>query len=123
MLATEIRTQESRNRGSTVTTSSKQLSALSRLFSSTIFRELATKGKSVAFSRLAHETGILSRCLPNGLVRDVFEIAFKTLKQDGLRDEYIYKAALTHRVLMGQHSSRCTVTASIASGKMSKLTL
>jgi hypothetical protein len=89
-----------------VTTSSKQLSALSRLFSSTIFRELATKGKSAAFSRLAHETGILSRCLPNGLVRDVFETAFKTLKQDGLRDEYIYKAALTHRVLMGKHSLR-----------------
>jgi hypothetical protein len=34
------------------------------------------------------------------------------LKQSGLRDEYIYKAALTHRVLMGKHSLRtaCMLT-------------
>lgn len=37
-------------------------------------------------------------------VADVFETAFEVLKQDGLRDEYIYKAALTHNVLLGTHN-------------------
>src|SRR4029453_5364083 len=34
----------------------------------------------------------------------VFDAAFAVLKKGGLRDEYIYKAALTHRVLLGKHS-------------------
>jgi hypothetical protein len=81
----------------------KQLSALSRLFSSTVFRELATKGKSVVFARLVREADVQPR---GEFVRDVFESAFEILKQRGLRDEYIYKAALTHRILMGTHSLR-----------------
>lgn len=87
-------------------TSPKQLSGLSRLFSSTVFRELAAKGKSAAFPRLVYEAEIASLCVLKGRVRDAFEAAFRVLKQDGLRDEYIYKAALTHRVLMGKHSLR-----------------
>jgi hypothetical protein len=38
-----------------VATSSKQLSALSRLFSSTVVRELAAKGKSAVFARLVRD--------------------------------------------------------------------
>ncbi len=37
-------------------------------------------------------------------VKDVFDNAFKTLKTAGLRDEYVYRAALTQKVLMGTHS-------------------
>lgn len=87
-------------------TNSKQLSALSRLFSSTVFRELAIKGKSAAFTRLIREADLLPRRPDKMLVRDVFQAAFEMLKQRGLRDEYIYKAALTHRILMGRHSLR-----------------
>jgi hypothetical protein len=89
-----------------VLASSKQLSALSRLFSSTVFRELAAKGKSAVFARLIHDADALPRRAGTALVRDVFESAFEILKQGGLRDEYIYTAALTHRVLLGRHSLR-----------------
>ena len=89
---------------STVPQDQKQLTALSRLFSSTVFRELAVAGKSAMFARLVHETGLAA--MTAGRVRDVFEAAFETLWKSGLRDEYVYKAALTHRVLMGKHSLR-----------------
>jgi hypothetical protein len=81
-----------------------QLSALSRLFSSAVFRELAIKGKSGTFSRLVSElrpTGVFSSARR---VRDAFEAAFRILQVSGLRDEYIYKTALTHKVLLGTHS-------------------
>ena len=58
------------------------------------------------FTRLVHEAGVLPRRASNALVRDVFEAAFDILKQGGSRDEYIYKAALTHRILMGRHNLR-----------------
>src|SRR5215216_2008453 len=71
-----------------------------------VFRELATKGKSAAFTRLIREADVLPRRTDGMRVGEVFEAAFQILKQSGLRDEYIYKAALTHRVLMGRHSLR-----------------
>ena len=37
-------------------------------------------------------------------VADAFNSAFQVLKTSGLRDEYIYRAALTQKVLMGKHS-------------------
>jgi hypothetical protein len=79
--------------------------ALSRLFSSTVFRQLASRGKSGVFARLAQEANLIPSST-TALVRDVFERAFEQLKQHGRRDEYIYKAALTHRVLLGTHSLR-----------------
>jgi hypothetical protein len=46
------------------------------------------------------------------VVADVFDAAFDVLKKGGLRDEYIYKAALTHRVLLGKHNLKtaCMLT-------------
>jgi hypothetical protein len=95
-----------------VPVSSRQLAALSRLFSSTVIRELAAKGKSAALARLIREAGILPHTVGRALVRDIFQTAFGILKQRGLRDEYIYKTALTHRILMGRHSLRtaCMLT-------------
>ena len=81
-----------------------QLSAYSRLFSSAVVRELAGKKKSVRFCRLAQESGVLDRVKRSARVADVFDAAFDVLKQGGLRDAYIYKAALTHRVLLGTHN-------------------
>jgi hypothetical protein len=88
-----------------VTKNAKQSAALSGLFSSTVFRQLASKGKSGVFARLVQEAD-LRPSSEMALVRDVFEDAFDRLKEQGLRDEYIYKAALTHRVLLGKHSLR-----------------
>jgi hypothetical protein len=86
--------------------SAGQLSALSRLFSSTVVRNLAEKGRSGVFARLVHQTGMLRNDDRLEFVRDTFEAAFDILKMVGLRDEYIYKAALTHRILMGKHNLR-----------------
>ncbi len=46
-------------------------------------------------------------------VRNVFETAFSLLKREGSRHEYIYKSALTHKVLLGMHSLQ---TASMING-------
>lgn len=86
--------------------SGSQLSAYSRLFSSAVLRELATKRKSPLFTRLAKESGVLARTDPGGSVADAFDAAFAVLKKRDLRDEYIYKAALTHRILLGKHNLR-----------------
>lgn len=81
-----------------------QLSALSRLFSSGVFREMARKGRSPLFTRLLGQTGLSSQRLIHGTVGDVFEAAFAVLRKPGLRDEYVYRAALTHNILLGRHS-------------------
>lgn len=80
------------------------LSALSRLFSSSVFREMAAKGKSRMFSRLLAELDSTKIFRKSRLVRDAFEAAYRVLQKSGFRDEYIYKTALTHKVLLGKHS-------------------
>jgi len=64
---------------------------------------MARSGKSPLFARLASQS-CLRNSLPYGLVCNFFESAFKLLRREGYRDEYIYKAALTHKVLLGTHS-------------------
>lgn len=83
---------------------SSQLSAMTRLFSSGVFREMARKGRSPLFSRLIDLTQVPDRCGVDATVADAFDSAFDVLKTAGLRDEYVYRAALTHKVLMGTHS-------------------
>ncbi|WP_316190375.1 sce7726 family protein [Bradyrhizobium sp. SZCCHNS2096] len=80
-----------------------QISATTRLFSSAVFREMAKKGRSGAFARLFSQLDAspLRVC---GTVGDAFEAAFQILKTEGLRDEYIYRAAVTQKVLLGKHS-------------------
>ena len=83
-----------------------QLSALSRLFSASVLREMAKKGNSPLFARLLVDTGLLTRqaCAAIRTVGAAFEAAFVDLSQLGWRDEYIYRAALTHKILLGVHS-------------------
>ncbi len=81
-----------------------QLAAVSRLFSSCVVRELATKGKSPLFARLAAQSQLLGTISRTERVFDLFDAAFALLKRVGYRHEYIYKAALTHKILLGKHS-------------------
>jgi len=83
-----------------------QLSALTRLFSATVFREMAKKGRSGLFRRLIEQTDLIARSDPRGTVGDAFDAAFDILKIAGHRDEYIYRAAISQKVLMGTHSLR-----------------
>lgn len=86
--------------------SAAQLSALTRLFSATVFREMAKKGRSGLFRRLLGQTDLIERVGPCATVGDTFDSAFNILKIAGHRDEYIYRAAISQKVLMGTHSLR-----------------
>lgn len=90
---------------------SDQLAAVSRLFSSSVIREMARKGKSPLFARLARQSNLLCS-ISTARVRRLFEDAFALLKREGYRDEYIYKAALTQNILLHRH---CLRTASMLS--------
>jgi hypothetical protein len=84
----------------------EQHAAISRLFSSSVIREMGRKGRSPLFARLAKQSG-LSNSLPRtALVRNLFDAAFSLLRRPGFRHEYIYKAALTRNILLGKHSLR-----------------
>ncbi|MDF3862701.1 sce7726 family protein [Achromobacter denitrificans] len=88
------------------THSSAQLSALTRLFSAAVFREMAKKGQSGLFRRLLGQTDLIEHLDQSATVGDAFDSAFDVLKIVGHRDEYIYRAAITQKVLMGTHSLR-----------------
>jgi hypothetical protein len=80
-----------------------QLSAAARLFSPGVLRDLAVKGRSRLFARLASESGLAHLTPLTRPVRAVFDTAFSEL-QKGHRDEYIYKSAIAHKILLGKHS-------------------
>lgn len=65
---------------------------------------MARKGRSPLFARLLGLTSVGDQCAEDATVGDAFDFAFSVLKTSGLRDEYVYRAALTHKVLMGTHS-------------------
>lgn len=92
--------------GGAVILSAAQLSALTRLFSSAVFREMAKKGQSGLFRRLVAETNLSDRSETEATVGDAFDLAFDILKVAGQRDEYVYRAAISHKILMGTHSLR-----------------
>src|ERR1700722_723068 len=81
-----------------------QLAAISRLFSSSVVQEMAKKGRSPLFARLASQSRLPILLSPSACVSALFDAAFTLLKREGYRHEYIYKAALTHRILLGKHS-------------------
>lgn len=81
-----------------------RLAAYSRLFSAAVVRELASRGRSPLFARLAQQSGLRDRSRRLVSVADAFQAAFDILKIGGHRDEYIYRAALTEKVLLGVHS-------------------
>jgi hypothetical protein len=82
--------------------STTQRAAVSRLFSSAVLKELARQGKSGLFARLLRE---VSLPFPRrARVRDAFDVALSVLNKGEHRDEYVYRAVLAKRVLLGTHS-------------------
>lgn len=55
-------------------------------------------------SRLLELSEMPHRCGDNATVGDALDSAFDVLKTAGLRDEYVYRAAITHKILLGTHS-------------------
>lgn len=87
--------------------SSTQLSALSRIFSTTVISEIVKKGQSPLLSRL-----LLQSCAFEGksaestTIGDAFDTAFTLIRRAGVRNEYVYRSALIHNILLGRHSLR-----------------
>lgn len=78
--------------------------ALARIFSATVLKELATRGRSPVLARLLKESGLDPDPSSTREIGTLFDSAFAQLKRRAHRHEYIYKAALTQKVLLGIHS-------------------
>jgi len=78
--------------------------AIARFFSSTVIKELARRGKSPTLARLIRESGLLSTEHSKSTVGEFLDHGFGHLKKKKNRHEYIYKAAITQRILLGTHS-------------------
>ena len=83
---------------------SNQLTAVSRLFSASVIKELSKSARSPLFARLMKEADLFHHFCDNEPIGHVFEGAFTLLKQRQNRHEYVYKSALTHKILLGTHS-------------------
>jgi len=83
---------------------SSELSAISRLFSASVIQEIARKGSSPLFARLVKESSLLDSIKLTDPIKTLFKNAFSILRKKDNRHEYIYKAAIMHKVLLGVHS-------------------
>ena len=81
-----------------------QSSAVARFFSSTVLKELARSGRSPTLARLIKESGMNLDEFSQDKLSVLFDRAFDLLKFKLNRHEYVYKAALTQKVLLGIHS-------------------
>lgn len=79
-------------------------SALSRLFSATVVRELGKLGRSPLFSRLVSQLNNNRLELGDSTVGDAFEAAFNLLRTSSYRDEYIFRSAITQKLVLGRHN-------------------
>ncbi len=83
-------------------------SALAGFFSSAVVQEMARKGRSKTFSRLASESGIAAVLRSTDAVRDALDVAFTELSRS-YRNEYVFKAAIAKKILLGRHSLNTAV--------------
>lgn len=80
-------------------------STAARLFSSQLIQEVARYGQSSLLSRILNElraSGLSS----DAPVSELFDSALSYLSKKELRHEYIYKAAIANKILLGRHSLR-----------------
>ena len=93
---------------SAVQLNSQHISAVSRLFSAAVLRDLSRRASSDTFSRIVKEVMPSGFVEPTDRVAHFFNAVFERLKKPEHRNEYVYKAALTHKVLLGRHSLKTT---------------
>lgn len=97
-----------------------QLAAVSRLFSASVFREFGSRGRSPLFSRLVEQSSIVERLAHDSTVGSTFDCAFDLLKESGSRDEYVYRSAITQKIVLGRHSLRTAAILSEARAGLCK---
>lgn len=76
------------------------------MFSASVIRELGRNGCSALFARLLVQSGVGPHLPSDATVGDVFDRAFSLLRSLGNRDEYVYRSAITQKILLGQHNLR-----------------
>jgi hypothetical protein len=81
----------------------ESISELTRFFSSTIIKELASRGKSTLAGEILTEIHMANSFTPTMRLRDFYDAIFDLLFRN-YRNEYIYKNALANKVLLGTHS-------------------
>lgn len=74
---------------------------LARVFSASVFNELANKGFSPSLNLLLKELHIEVSCYNN--LGEVFEFIYKKLSKN-YRNEYLYKNSIANKILLGKHS-------------------
>lgn len=79
-------------------------STLSRLFSSAVLKALGKNSKSPLLARLLDQTQLVATLPENATVGDAFDKAFRLLHSSKYRDDYVYRTALTQKVLLGRYS-------------------
>lgn len=80
-----------------------EIAALTRMFSAGVLRELGKQGESPLFARLVGQTR-LAESDGSVAISQTFDRAFEALKAIGVRDEYVYRSAITQKILLGRHS-------------------
>lgn len=83
---------------------SHQAAALARLFSASVFHELAQLGRSPIFARLLPQLDLLLPEPERLTVAEAFDLAFATLRKADNRNDYVYRVAVAQTILMGKHS-------------------
>ena len=83
-----------------------ELSALTRVFSASVIRDLGRWGQSPLLARLLKSSGIAASAASDAPLGKVIDQAFDVLKAFGNRDEYVYRSAITQKILLGRHSLR-----------------
>jgi hypothetical protein len=81
-----------------------QLASVARLFSASVFREMAKLGVSPMFARLTRESTLNRNIDSDWSVGDLFDFAFSVVKRKACRYEFAYRAAITQKILLGVHS-------------------
>lgn len=76
-------------------------SAIARVFSASVFNELANKGCSPTLKSLISEIGLTHSSFKN--LSELFEFAYKALSKI-YRNEYLYKNSIANKILLGKHS-------------------
>lgn len=81
-----------------------EASALSRLFSAAVFRDLGKHARSPLFARLIESTRLSGGAEGGSTVGMAFDEAFTLLSRSKFRDDYVYRSAITQKILLGRHS-------------------
>lgn len=98
-------------------------STIARLFSASVFSELANKGKSETLNSIIEEINFNIDNFSN--LSELFEYSYKKLLK-GYRNEYLYKNSIANKILLGKYSLNTATMISefrVASSKADTLIL